>query len=51
MSAVMVMLPRLKERYNSEIRDQLKQQLGLANVMDVPRFEKIVINMGVGKAI
>ena len=42
--------PRLKTRYDSEIRAQLKDQLGLANVMQVPRFEKIVINMGVGRA-
>jgi large subunit ribosomal protein L5 len=42
--------PRLRQRYDSEVRDQLKQSLGLANVMEVPRFEKIVINMGVGKA-
>lgn len=42
--------PRLKTRYDSEIRDQLKQSLGLPNVMMVPRLEKIVINMGVGRA-
>jgi large subunit ribosomal protein L5 len=42
--------PRLKTRYDNEVRAQLKEQLGLANVMEVPRFEKIVINMGVGKA-
>ena len=42
--------PRLKQRYDSEIRAQLKDELGLANVMQVPRFEKIVVNMGVGRA-
>jgi large subunit ribosomal protein L5 len=42
--------PRLKERYLSEVRDQLKSELGLANIMEVPRLEKIVINMGVGRA-
>ncbi|MFM8310483.1 MAG: 50S ribosomal protein L5 [Ilumatobacteraceae bacterium] len=42
--------PRLKQRYQSEIRDALKSQLGLANPMQVPKLEKIVINMGVGKA-
>ena len=42
--------PRLKVRYDNEIRAQLKDQLGLSNVMQVPRFEKIVINMGVGRA-
>ena len=44
-------VPRFKVRYQSEIRDQLKETLGLANVMDVPRFEKIVVNMGVGEAV
>jgi large subunit ribosomal protein L5 len=43
-------LPRLKQRYNDEIRSQLKDTLGLGNIMEVPRFEKIIINMGVGKA-
>ena len=42
--------PRLKERYDTEIRAQLKDSLGLANIMQVPRLEKIVINMGVGRA-
>ena len=42
--------PRLKERYDGEVRAQLKERLGLGNVMEVPRFEKIVVNMGVGRA-
>jgi large subunit ribosomal protein L5 len=42
--------PRLKDLYVGEKRAQLKESLGLANVMEVPRLEKIVINMGVGKA-
>ena len=42
--------PRLKERYDAEIRTRLKDELHLANIMQVPRFEKIVINMGVGRA-
>ena len=42
--------PRLKERYDSTTRGELLAQLGLANTMEVPRLEKIVINMGVGKA-
>ena len=42
--------PRLKVKYDSAVRDQLKTELGLSNVMEVPRLEKIVINMGVGKA-
>jgi len=43
-------LPRLKERYLSTLRPELQQSLGLSNVMEVPRLEKIVVNMGVGKA-
>jgi large subunit ribosomal protein L5 len=42
--------PRLKERFNGEVRPALKDQLGLANVMQVPRLEKIVLNSGVGRA-
>ena len=42
--------PRLKERYLAEVRDRLKDELDLGNVMEVPRLEKIVINMGVGRA-
>jgi hypothetical protein len=44
-------MPRLKAKYQDEIRDQLKEQLGLGNVMEVPRLEKIVVNMGVGGAV
>jgi large subunit ribosomal protein L5 len=42
--------PRLKARYHEEIRERLQSQLGLPNVMMVPRLEKIVVNMGVGRA-
>ena len=42
--------PRLKTRYDAEIREKLKQDLGMSNIMQVPRLEKIVINMGVGRA-
>src|SRR6476660_9781581 len=42
--------PRLKVRYEEELRPQLQSELGLSNVMQVPRFVKIVVNMGVGKA-
>lgn len=42
--------PRLKEKYNKEIKDQLYKELGLTNVNQVPRLEKIVVNMGVGRA-
>jgi large subunit ribosomal protein L5 len=44
-------VPRLRQRYHDEVRDQLKEQLGLGNVMEVPRFEKIVLNTGVGAAV
>ena len=44
-------VPRFKVRYNEEVRAALKDELELGNVMDVPRFEKIVINMGVGEAV
>jgi Ribosomal protein L5 len=44
-------VPRLKQRYNDEIVARLKTDLGLANVMQVPRLEKIVVNMGVGDAV
>jgi large subunit ribosomal protein L5 len=43
--------PRLKARYREELRPSLQQELGLANLMQVPRLEKIVVNMGVGDAI
>jgi large subunit ribosomal protein L5 len=43
--------PRLKVRYDSEIRAALKDELGLDNIMQVPRLEKIVLNMGVGAAL
>ncbi|HQU26830.1 MAG TPA: 50S ribosomal protein L5 [Acidimicrobiales bacterium] len=42
--------PRLKVRFDETIRAQLKDELGLANIMQVPRLEKIVINAGVGRA-
>jgi large subunit ribosomal protein L5 len=42
--------PRLKERFRSELREQLQQALGLGNIMEVPAPEKVVVNMGVGDA-
>jgi large subunit ribosomal protein L5 len=44
-------IPRLKARYDDEIRVQLKDTLGLDNIMQVPRLDKIVLNMGVGQAL
>ncbi|HET9202115.1 MAG TPA: 50S ribosomal protein L5 [Acidimicrobiia bacterium] len=43
--------PRLKTLYAEQIAPQLKDDLGLANVMEIPRLEKIVVNMGVGDAV
>jgi len=41
---------RLKERYDSEIRSRLQDELGLSSVMQVPRVTKVTLNMGVGEA-
>ena len=43
-------VPRLKSRYHDEVKARLQAELGLGNVMQVPTLEKIVINMGVGRA-
>ena len=42
--------PRLRQRYETEVKQALMSQLGLSNAMQVPKLDKIVINMGVGKA-
>jgi large subunit ribosomal protein L5 len=42
--------PRMKERYKAEVTPQLQRELGLANVMQVPRPTKVSVNMGVGEA-
>jgi large subunit ribosomal protein L5 len=42
--------PRLKDQYENEIRPRLKDELGLSSIMQVPRIEKITLNMGVGEA-
>src|SRR5260221_10006569 len=44
-------MTRLQERYDSEVRPALMQEFGYKNAMQVPRLEKIVINMGVGEAV
>jgi large subunit ribosomal protein L5 len=44
-------VPRLKTRYRDELVPVLKEQLGLSNVMQVPRFEKVVVNMGIGDSL
>ena len=50
MSPAVIERPRLRQRYDTEVRQSLASELGLSNVMEVPRLSKIVINMGVGKA-
>ncbi len=44
------MVPRLKERYDDTIAKSMRDQYGYTNPMQVPRLEKIVVNMGVGDA-
>src|SRR3954453_6112105 len=44
-------MTRLQERYDKEIRPALMQEFGYQNPMQVPRLEKIVVNMGVGEAV
>jgi large subunit ribosomal protein L5 len=50
MSATEVYVPRLKQRYNEELREQLKDELGVSSIMQVPTIAKITLNMGVGEA-
>jgi large subunit ribosomal protein L5 len=49
-SAQAAVPPRLKERYEAEIRPSLQEQFGYSSTMEVPRVEKITLNMGVGEA-
>jgi large subunit ribosomal protein L5 len=44
-------MPRLKSRYRAELIQPLKDELGLGNIMQVPRPVKVVVNMGVGEAV
>ena len=43
-------MSRYKDTYNSEIRDAMQKKFGYKNVMEIPKLEKIVVNMGVGEA-
>ena len=43
--------PRLKVRYREEVRPRLQQELAFSNLMQVPRLDKVVVNMGVGDAL
>jgi large subunit ribosomal protein L5 len=49
-STVEIPTPRLKERYIDEVRPALQESLGMTSMMEVPRVEKITLNMGVGEA-
>ena len=51
MSATDTYVPRLKTRYQEQVAPALKEQLGLGNVMQVPKLTKIVVNMGLGEAV
>ena len=44
-------LPRLLERYRQELAPQLQQEFSYANVMEIPKVEKVVINVGLGEAL
>ena len=44
-------IPRLKQQYNQELRDALVKQFGYKNRMQVPRVDKVVLNMGVGEGV
>ena len=43
-------MSRLKEMYESEIKDAMVKKFGYKNVMEIPKLDKIVVNMGVGEA-
>ncbi len=43
--------PRLQPIYNDKIRASLIEEFGYKNPMEVPKIEKVVLNMGVGKAV
>jgi large subunit ribosomal protein L5 len=49
-TATETIVPRLRQRYDDELRAALKEELGLESVMQVPRISKITLNMGVGDA-
>ena len=50
MTTSTIYVPRLKAHYNNVVRVDLVKEIGVKNVMQVPTLEKIVINMGVGRA-
>ena len=44
-------IPRLQAKYRSEVSPALQEEFGIKNVMQVPRIEKITLNMGLGEAV
>lgn len=48
---MMAVASALKQRYDTAVRDELRKQFGFKNVMQIPRLEKIVLNIGMGEAI
>ncbi len=44
-------MPRLKDLYINKIKAELKDELKLSNIMEVPKIEKVIINMGLGEAV
>ena len=50
MSVAEMYMPRLKQRYNDELRTRLKDEFGLSSIMQTPTISKITLNMGVGEA-
>jgi large subunit ribosomal protein L5 len=49
MATIETYIPRLKERYNDELRAQLQEQLALSSIMQSPTVDKVTLNMGVGE--
>ena len=43
--------PRLRQHYDGEVRDSLMREFGYANIMQVPKIEKVVLNIGMGEAL
>ncbi|NPV91731.1 MAG: 50S ribosomal protein L5 [Firmicutes bacterium] len=44
-------MPRLKAKYNQEVKETLRKRFNYQNVMETPKLEKVIVNMGVGEAI
>ena len=51
MSGTQTMKPRMQEHYETTVKPNLMEQFGYKNAMEVPRLEKIVVNMGVGAGV